>query len=271
MNQEMQSFVASDGLKLSYVIDDYTDPWRTPDTLVMVHAAMGSSRRFYAWVPHLARDYRVVRIDQRGHGQSGIPAPEQMTFKRLGKDVVELLDHLGVQSAHLAGSSAGGIVSQSVAIDYPKRVKSLASFAAPPGMKMGRQDYNGWLAKIGSKGLAAFLRETIADRMDLSQVEPGFVDWFIEESARNKVESLARFVPTVAVIDHTDELHKIQCPTLIVAPGGDPIHLIDEYELLREKIKRCEFVVYDKLPHNITDTVPDRCAQELLRFLRSIA
>jgi len=78
-------------------------------------------------------------------------------------------------------------------------------------------------------------------------------------------------VPTVAVIDHTDELHKIQCPTLIVAPGGDPIHLIDEYELLREKIKRCEFVVYDKLPHNITDTVPDRCAQELLRFLKTVA
>lgn len=267
----MQSFVASDGLTLRYVIDDYTDPWRTADTLVMVHAAMGSSRRFYAWVPHLARVYRVVRIDQRGHGQSGIPSPEQMTFKRLGKDVVELLDHLGLESAHLAGSSAGGIVSQSVAIDYPDRVKSLASFAAPPGMKMGRQDYNGWLAKIGSRGLAAFLRETIADRMDLSQVEPGFVDWFIEESARNKVESLARFVPTVAVIDHTEELHKIKCPTLIVAPGGDPIHLIDEYELLREKIPRCEFVVYEKMPHNITDTVPDRCAKELLRFLKSVA
>ena len=173
-------------------------------------------------------------------------------------------------SAHLAGSSAGGIVSQSVAIDYPERVKSLASFAAPPGMKVGRQDYNGWLAKIGAKGLAAFLRETIADRMDLSQVEPGFVGWFIAESARNNVESLARFVPTVAVVDLTADLHKIRCPTLIVAPGADPIHLIDEYELLKRAIKRCEFVVYENMPHNITDTVPDRCAQELLRFLRSL-
>ena len=208
---EMQSFTASDGLTLRYVFDDYTDPWRKPDTLVLVHAAMGSSRRFYAWVPHLARDYRVVRLDQRGHGQSGIPTPEQMTFKRLGKDVVKLIDHLRLESVNLAGSSAGGIVSQSVAIDYPQRVKSLASYAAPPGMKMGRQDYNGWLAKIDSKGLAAFLRETIAD----------------------------------------------------------PIHLIDEYELLRSEIKQCEFVVYEGLPHNITDTVPDRCAKELLRFLKS--
>lgn len=271
MNAEMQSFTASDGLKLAYRIDDYTDPWRKADTVVLVHAAMGSSNRFYAWVPHLARDYRVVRLDQRGHGESGIPTAEQMTFRRLGMDVVELLDHLDLAATNLAGSSAGGIVSQSVAINYPDRVKSLASYAAPPGMKVGRQDYNGWLAKIGSRGLAAFLRETIADRMDLSQVEPGFVDWFIAESARNKVESLARFVPTVAVIDHTADLHKIRCPVMVVAPGADPIHLIDEYELLRREIKQCEFIVYEGLPHNITDTVPDRCAKELLRFLKSHA
>ena len=270
MSTEMQSFIASDGFKLSYRIDDYTDPWRQADTVVLVHAAMGSSNRFYAWVPHLARDFRVVRLDQRGHGQSGIPTAEQMSFKRLGMDVVELLDHLGLASTNLAGSSAGGIVLQSVAINYPERVKSLASYAAPPGMKVGRQDYNGWLAKIGSKGLAAFLRETIADRMDLSQVEPGFVDWFIAESARNKVESLARFVPTVAVIDHTAELHKIRCPVMVVAPGADPIHLIDEYELLRREIKQCEFIVYEGLPHNLTDTVPNRCAKELLHFLKSV-
>ena len=60
MSTEMQSFTASDGLKLSYRIDDYTDPWRQADTVVLVHAAMGSSNRFYAWVPHLARDFRVV-------------------------------------------------------------------------------------------------------------------------------------------------------------------------------------------------------------------
>ena len=65
-------FNASDGLILSYYVDDYTDPWRQSPTLVMVHAAMGNARRFYAWVPHLARDFRVVRLELRGHGDSGI-------------------------------------------------------------------------------------------------------------------------------------------------------------------------------------------------------
>ena len=67
----------------------------------------------------------------------------------------------------------------------------------------------------------------------------------------------------------TSELDRIRCPTLIVVPGADPIHQLDEYELLKAKIKQCEFVVYEGMPHNITDTVPDRCAGELLRFLKA--
>ena len=63
---------------MSYVIDDYTDPWRKSEALVLLHAALGSSRRFYAWVPHLARDFRVVRMDMRGHGDSAAPAGDQL-------------------------------------------------------------------------------------------------------------------------------------------------------------------------------------------------
>jgi 3-oxoadipate enol-lactonase len=52
-----------------------------------------------------------------------------------------------------------------------------------------------------------------------------------------------------------------------VVPGGDPIHTVDEYRVLEQLIPDCEFVVYEGLPHNITDAVPDRCAQDLKRFL----
>ncbi|HXD51569.1 MAG TPA: alpha/beta hydrolase, partial [Burkholderiales bacterium] len=206
----MHKFQASDGLRLSYAADDYTDPWRTSDTLVMVHAAMGSARRFYAWVPHLARDFRVVRLELRGHGESEIPGPTQLTFERLTLDVVELLDHLGVAKAHLMGSSAGAFVSQSVAANYPQRIKTLACFAATPGMKKGTTDYKSWVTRIGASGVAAFLRETIRDRINADAVEPGFVDWFIAESARAPVEVLARIVPLMASMDLAPELPKIE-------------------------------------------------------------
>jgi 3-oxoadipate enol-lactonase len=263
----MEKFTASDGLRLSYCIDDYTDPWRKSATLVMVHAAMGSARRFYAWIPHLARDFRVVRLELRGHGESEIPGPSQLTFERLRQDVVELLDHLGVERVHLMGSSAGAFVSQSVAAHYPQRILTLACFAATPGMKKGKTDYASWVARIGAKGVAAFLRETIRDRIDVDAVEPGFVDWFIAESARAPVEVLARVVPLMASMDLAPELPKIQCPTLVVVPGSDPIHDVEEYRVLERLIPKCEFIVYAGMPHNITDAAPDRCAEELKRFL----
>ena len=88
----MNRFDATDGLTVAYTIDDFTDPWSTPDTLVMLHAAMGSSRRFYAWVPHLAREFRVVRPDLRGHGASGIPGHDALTLERLARDVIDLAE-----------------------------------------------------------------------------------------------------------------------------------------------------------------------------------
>ena len=87
---------------IHYEIDDYTDPWKPADTLILVHAAMGSSKRFYAWVPHLARHVRVVRIDMRGHGSSGIPGPDQLSPQRLVQDVIELADRVGARRFHVA-------------------------------------------------------------------------------------------------------------------------------------------------------------------------
>ena len=51
----MNTFRSRDGLQLAYQVDDFTDPWRKPDTLLLLHAAMGNSRRWFQWVPVLAR------------------------------------------------------------------------------------------------------------------------------------------------------------------------------------------------------------------------
>jgi len=263
----MLNFLASDGLKLRYTIDDFTDPWRTPETLVLLHAAMGNSRRLYAWVPHLAREFRVVRPDLRGHGQSDIPKPEQLSLERLALDIIELIDHLGCRSVHLAGSSAGAIISMQTAILYPERICTLGIFASTPGLKNSLVDAEKWVAKIREKGVRGFLAETIADRFDVTKVEPGFIEWFLDESARTNPELLSRFVPLMKSVDLTDQLHQIRCPTLAIVPDHDPISSMAQYEVLRNRIPHCEFIIYHDLPHNITDAVPDQCAEELKRFL----
>jgi 3-oxoadipate enol-lactonase len=267
----MERFTASDGTSLAYVVDDWTDPWTTPETLVLLHAAMGSGKRLYAWAPHLARDFRVVRMDLRGHGQSDVPPDSRpLTLERLARDVVDLLDHLGVRRAHLAGSSAGAIIAMRTTLDRPDRIATLADFASTPGLKPSNVDAGKWIAQIRQKGVRGFLSDTIADRFDLARVDPGFVEWFLDESAKTSVEWFARFVALMVSVDLTDELGRIRCPMLAVVPDHDPISSMRQYEVIRERVPHVDFVVYEHLPHNITDAVPDRCAEELRRFLLEV-
>src|SRR5436305_13751538 len=119
---EALTFTASDGLSLAYDTGDFTDPWKKAPTLLLLHAAMGSARRYFAWVPHLARDWRVVRLDLRGHGRSQVPPAEQpLTLDRLVLDVAELLDHLGVPQPHIVGKSASGHLGHVLEMTKPGR------------------------------------------------------------------------------------------------------------------------------------------------------
>src|SRR5438105_4180369 len=132
----VDSFIASDGVRLAYCIDDFTDPWKKAPVLLLLHAAMGSARRYYAWVPPLCRHYRVVRMDLRGHGNSPAPpADRELTLERLVRDVAELIDHLGCASAHIVGNSAGGYLGQQLAMTQGERVRSLMLFGSTPGLQ----------------------------------------------------------------------------------------------------------------------------------------
>src|ERR1700756_4827915 len=118
----VNTFTASDGVRLGYCIDDFTDPWKKAPILLLLHAAMGSARRYYAWVPPLSRHYRVVRMDLRGHGSSEVPsADREFSLDRLVRDVIELMDHLDCASAHIVGISAGGYLRQPPAMNPRER------------------------------------------------------------------------------------------------------------------------------------------------------
>ncbi|HYC46193.1 MAG TPA: alpha/beta hydrolase [Burkholderiales bacterium] len=266
LTTEMQYFKASDGLKLAYAVDDFSDPWRAQETLILIHAAMGSSRRLYKWIPTLSRHFRVVRPDMRGHGETQIPGPGQLSLERLARDVIELADHLNVPKFHLAGSSAGAIVSIQTTLDYPDRVLTLSNFASTPGLKPSNIDMNRWVSLIREHGLKGMLEKTIEERFPNVQ-DKGFVRWFIDESAKTNADLFCRFGPMMKEVDQTDRLHEIRCPMLNVVPGHDPLGSIDQYAVYKKHVPDCEFVVYEGLPHNITDSVPVRCAEDLLKFL----
>ena len=102
----------------------YWEEGGSGDALVMLHGAAASSRTFAAQIPELAKSFRVLAVDLRGMGQSArietLSPPSGWV-----DDVGGLLDHLGIETAHVFGSSLGARIALRFAINQPGRVLSL--------------------------------------------------------------------------------------------------------------------------------------------------
>ena len=261
----MQTFINRDGLSLAWQLDGFAAPWSQPDTVLLLHAAMGSSERWFRWLPRLSARYRVLRLDLRGHGRSQIPPDDQpFSLAHLVGDVVELLDRQSLGAVHVVGNSAGGYVAQRLAIEHPDRVRTLALYGSTPGLKNSHAPT--WIPKIAERGLKTFLAETIDERFD-DRADPGLVQWFIEQAGSNDPAFIARFVTHMCTHDFMDELVGVRAPTLIVGAGREKIGHASAYEQMRERIAGSELRTVDTAAHNICDGYADHCVDLLLDFL----
>lgn len=259
-------FTASDGKPIAYYVDDFSPPWKATQTLLLMHSAMGNSQRFFSMVPDLAKQYRVVRFDLRGHGASHLPRPEEpFSLARLTQDAIELLDRVGAKQAHIVGNSAGGYVAQRIAIEHPERALSLVTYGSTPGLS---HEALAWLPRVAKEGLTPFLADTIAMRFDLKSTDPALVQWFLKQTGENDPAFIGRFITEMARHAWGPELAKVRCPTLVVYPGEETVGGTDGYEPYRTYTKDVKLIAYDHLPHNICDMVPDRCVADLLAFLK---
>ncbi len=137
----------ANGIELAY--QEIGDAGGEPLLLVM-----GLATQMIAWDEELCaalaeRGFRVVRFDNRDIGRStkiasaGVPSRVDMTIGRratapyllrdMANDTVGLMDHLGIDSAHLVGASMGGMIAQTTAIEHPDRVRSLVSIMSSTG------------------------------------------------------------------------------------------------------------------------------------------
>jgi pimeloyl-ACP methyl ester carboxylesterase len=91
-----------------YREDWFGEPWRKPETAVLIHGNDESSIVWYAWMPRMAQEFRVIRPDMPGFGRSRIPAGFQWSLPSLASFVAHVMDRAGVDSAHIIGAKAGG-------------------------------------------------------------------------------------------------------------------------------------------------------------------
>src|ERR1700726_3990135 len=116
---------------LFYREDWFGEPWRKPETAVLIHGNAESSIVWYAWMPRMAQEFRVLRPDLPGFGRSRIPAGFEWSLPSLASFVAHVLDKAGVDSAHIIGAKAGGTIAMQFAADYPARTRTLSVASSP--------------------------------------------------------------------------------------------------------------------------------------------
>ncbi|TMK40131.1 MAG: alpha/beta fold hydrolase [Actinobacteria bacterium] len=106
------------------------------ETLLLIMGLGGSGAMWWRLLPHLAREHRVITLDNRGTGESSA-ATGPLTMGVMANDAIAVLDAAGVAQAHVVGASMGGMVAQHVALDHRDRVRSLALACTTAGGPSG--------------------------------------------------------------------------------------------------------------------------------------
>lgn len=255
------------GLEMHYQIDDFTDPWITPETILLVHGLAADGREWTAWVPRLAREYRVVRPDLLGFGRSALP-PEGYEWSLSGhaRDLADLLDHLGVQSVHLGGTRIGGSVAMRFAAEYPERVKRMVVVGGPARLGEGQADPQAWLRLIEKEGVEAWARATMDKR--LGDVNLAMREWWIQLMGRTPKHVLLGMLNHVAAMDLTGILPQIKAPTLMITSDGSALAPLPTVRRWAALIPNAELLVLSGDSYNVTVSRAEECAAAALDFLR---
>ena len=253
-------------LEMHYVVDDFTDPWSKPETILMLHGNAESSLAWYAWVPHLARRYRVVRPDRRGFGASTpMPADFEWSFDVMIDDHLRLMDSLGVERFHLVAAKWGGTLARVFAAKHPERVATLTVVGTPAATRPGGEVIPKLMAEFEQRGLKDWLQRTMGKRLG-SSFPPEAVEYWLHFMSRAPVSTLIGFQP-INYADISEYIPQIKCPTLVITTEGSGLASIEENRAWQERIPNSRLLVLPGDSYHVALTDPDRCAKATLEFI----
>jgi 3-oxoadipate enol-lactonase len=264
----MPTFRATPDLVMHYEVDDFSDPWRDKETILMLHGNAESSAAWYGWVPHLARRYRVVRPDMRGFGASTpMPSDFPWTLDLLIDDFIRLMDMLEINRFHLVGAKIGGTIARAFAARRPARVTSLTVVGTPPPIREGAAERAPELAdEFETQGVEHWARRTMAGRLG-SEFPPEGVEWWIKFMGRTAVSTQIGFMRTIACADIRADLPKIRCPTLVVTTDGSGLASVHETRAWQQQIANSTLVVLPGNSYHVAATHAEPSAAATLDFI----
>lgn len=224
--------------------------------LVLINGAGAGLDAALRRIPTFSPKYRLVLFDNRGAGRSDSPDMDY-TIRLLADDLAGLLNAIEIDSAHIYGTSMGGMVAQEFALRHPKRVRSL-------------------ILAVTHCGGTHFIPASPSDRPNMENLSPeetseALFRWFVTEEFIRKnpgvfqqllafslkhpidPESFLKHSQAIASHDTYDHLPHILAPTLVIAGDADRVVPVQNARILAERIPNAELVILKGAGHMLIE------------------
>ncbi len=230
-----------DGVRLYYETQGAGEP------LLLV---MGRASDHHGWGPvpaDFAGRWKVIVYDHRGTGLSDKPERPPYTVHGFAQDAAALLDHLGIERAHVYGISMGGMVAQWLAIEHAARVGALVLGCTSPGNAHGVPRSARVAADIDSGSMLRVLLKFYSPLWILTHTN----ELAAMRPAAEPMPAYAEAMHGRASAEHDswDQLPAIAAPTLVVHGGRDEIAPVANARLLAERIPDAELYLVPRGRH----------------------
>jgi 3-oxoadipate enol-lactonase len=255
--------IDADGCPIHVEVDG---PDRAP--ALMLSNSLGTTLQMWdAQIAPFARQFRVIRYDRRGHGGSGV-AKGPYTMERLGRDVLAVLDGLGIQRTHWCGLSMGGMVGMWLAANAPGRIERLI-LSNTSSHYPDKSFWNDRIRAIRDAGGIAALADRIVTlwfTKDFRDRDPAAVARLKAMLAATPTEGYVACCEAVRDMDHRALLAAITAPTLVIAGRHDQATPLAAAEFIQNEIPGAALAVLETA-HIANVEQPDRYRDTVLGFL----
>ena len=248
---------------IHYRIDDYTDPWTDPETVLFIHGANENLNAYRAWVPHVSRRYRMLRFDLRGFGESGaVPEGFKYSTELFVDDMVRLITHFSKEPVHVVTAKSGGITAVRLAAERPDLVRSLTLACCSPFPP--KED--GWISHMERPGgMRSWVRSTMRKRLGTKMPERG-IDAWVDLMGSVPLTTMKAYLGWVGKTDMMPDIPRIQCPTLFIT-SNSPNRTGAEMDVYKKHVKKLETAMVDSDGYHASGSDPDATAKVTLEFL----
>jgi pimeloyl-ACP methyl ester carboxylesterase len=267
---------ADDGVRLHYEETGAGSP------VLFVHEFAGDHRSWEPQVRELGRRHRCVTYDARGYPPSDVPtAVERYSQARAVADAVAVLDHLGIERAHVVGLSMGGFCTLHLGLRHPERARSLTvagcGYGAQPELR------ERWQVETEASA-HLFEHEGAADTAELYMLGPARVQlqrkdpraweeskrWLAEHSSVGSALTLRGVqMRRPSLYDLADELRRLRVPTLLVT-GDEDEGWLDPNLMLKRTIPTAALAVLPQTGHACNLEEPALFNRLVLDFIATV-